>query len=66
MERNRYYVETWDMDAQAFTPQTGVEHGPMSIHDLRKALRQLQGMGYDTNRKFAPSVLVYREEVGDA
>lgn len=53
-----YEVLTWDMDLQKFTPQWGVRRGPYSQFGLRRALRKLRGMGYDTDRSGAPSVLV--------
>lgn len=43
----RYEVTTWDTQRQAFTPQVGVSCGPHTIHGLKRALRKLQGMGYD-------------------
>lgn len=47
-----YYVYTWDMDKQAFTPQEGTKHGegPYTKWGLREALRELQSMGYSTDR----------------
>lgn len=58
MARRTYEVLTWDMDKQKFTPQQGVRRGPWSKWGLRKALRALQQIGYDTHRSGAPSVLV--------
>ena len=49
----RYYVYTWDMDLQRFTPQSGVRCGPYSLWGLRRALRRLQSMGYDCGRQDA-------------
>ena len=54
----RYEVMTWDIDKQAFTPQIGVRRGPYKLFGLRRALRKLNEMGYDTHRADAPSVLV--------
>ncbi len=58
--RAKYYVRTWDMDLQRFTPQQGVRTGPYSLFGLRAALRKLRTMGYDIKRTFAPSVLIER------
>lgn len=55
----RYYVYTWDTNKQDFTPQSGVRCGPYSLFGLRKALRALQGYGYETHRQ-SFSVLVQR------
>ena len=56
----KYCVLTWDPERQRFTPQSGVRQGPYTIWGLRKALRKLQAMGYDTRRKGGHSVLVER------
>jgi hypothetical protein len=53
----RYFVTTWDIDLQQFTPQRGCPTGPYSKWGVRKALRRLQELGYDTYRG-APSVRV--------
>lgn len=58
----RYYVKTWDANKEEFTPQKGVRCGPYSLFGLRKALRELNCMGYDTKRDTAHSILVYKEE----
>lgn len=55
--KTRYYVYTWDANKQGFTPQKGVRCGPYSLFGLRKALRALSRVGYDTGRN-APSVYV--------
>jgi hypothetical protein len=55
----RYRVLTYDPETDRFTPQRGVKSGPWSLWGLRRALRKLRSMGYDTNRN-APSVLVER------
>ncbi len=66
--KSRYYVETWDSDKQAFTPQKGVRRGPYSLWGLRKAIRKLRGMGYPVNYSNYlavtndPAVLIYRED----
>lgn len=62
MKRKRYFVRTWDSDKQSFTPQKGVRVGPYTLMGLRKALRQLQGLGYDTSRAGGVSILVEDEE----
>lgn len=55
-----YFVETWDIDLQRFTPQIGLSPGPYTLFGLRKALRQLQTMGYMANRNDA-WITVYKE-----
>jgi hypothetical protein len=57
MKRPRYYVMTYDYERETYTPQKGVRKGPYTLFGLRKALRALAGMGYDTGRQ-SPSVLV--------
>ena len=57
----KYYVTTWDMDRQEFTPQRGVRTGPYTLFSLRRALRELRAAGYDA-RKGDCSVLVARDE----
>lgn len=47
----QYYVTTWDLDKQCFTPQKGVRTGPYSLWGLRRALRKLKNLGYSCNRK---------------
>ena len=46
----RYYVLTWDLNKQTFTPQIGVRKGPYSLFGLRKPLRALRGIGYSADR----------------
>ena len=55
-----YYVTTWDTEQQRFTPQEGVSPGPHSKWELRKVLRELQTLAYDTSRNGGHSVLVER------
>ncbi len=55
-----YSVKTWDMDLQEFTPQNGVPAQVHGMGELRRALRSLQGMGYD-GTKADNAVLVERE-----
>ena len=54
----RYEVLTWDVDKQHFTPQQGVRRGPYTKWGLRRALRALRDMGYNTSRRGGFSVLV--------
>lgn len=42
----RYFIETWDVEKQAYTPQKGVRRGPWSKWGLRRAIRKLREMGY--------------------
>lgn len=60
--KNRYYVHTWDPDTKEFTPQNGVRVGPWSKWGLRKALRSLQDMGYETTRAGGFCVLVWSDK----
>lgn len=46
------------MNTGTFTPQKGVRTGPYSKWGLRKALRALQAMGYETSKAGGVSVLV--------
>src|SRR5438128_2191639 len=54
----RYYVLTYDYEKEDYTPQQGVRKGPYSLFGLRKALRKLRGMAYDTR---GADVYVYSE-----
>lgn len=54
----KYTVTTWDADKQDFTPQKGVRAGPWSQWGLRRALRRLREMGYQTHRSVAHCILV--------
>ena len=57
----RHYVETWDTNKQAFTPQAGVKSGPYSLFGLRRAVKRLRELGYE-GRRNDPSVYVYSAE----
>ena len=52
MSKHRYDVLTWDHEADRFTPQKGVRRGPWSLMGLRRAIRRLLEMGYDTTSIF--------------
>lgn len=43
-----YSVGTWDMDAQAYTPQVGLSVPSVNIdvRQLRRAMKELREMGY--------------------
>lgn len=68
MSEARYTIETWDTDLQEFTSQEGMENPTkdVDIHGLRRALRELQSIGYscEYSRRQCeasdPSVFVYR------
>jgi hypothetical protein len=62
VKRRKYRVTTWDPAKEGFTPQPGVRAGPYTQFALRKALRKLRNLGYDTDRN-APSI--YVEETTD-
>lgn len=55
--RTKYYVKTWDIELETFTPQQGLRTGPYSLFGLRKAFRKLRRMGYAADRH-DPSVYV--------
>lgn len=57
MKKRQYFVTTYDLEKEAFTPQKGVRKGPYSLFGLRRALRSLREMGYMAC-KGDPSVLV--------
>lgn len=59
--KQRYYVRTIDPDTGRWTPQKGVRCGPYTQFGLRKALRKLRSMGYDTSRQGGHCVLVEKE-----
>ena len=48
--KTRYDVLTYDWDKREYTPQRGVRRGPWSKWGLRRALRKLRKLGYDTGR----------------
>jgi transcriptional regulator with XRE-family HTH domain len=54
-----YFVLTYDVEKERFTPQKGVSKGPYSLWGLRRALRKLQRLGYETDRN-TPSVLIFK------
>jgi hypothetical protein len=58
MPKPTYEVLTWDMDKQTFTPQQGVRKGPYSKWGLRRALRKLRSMGYETTKAGGVSVFI--------
>lgn len=60
MSKPRYRVLTWDYIREKFTPQIGVRCGPYRLMGLRKALRALRELGYETTRTGGFSVLVER------
>jgi hypothetical protein len=45
--RERYYIYTYDVEKEKFTPQPGVRCGPYSLFGLRKAILACRSMGYD-------------------
>lgn len=67
-DERKYYIETWDTEAQKFTPQDGVPVGPYTLFGLRKAVRELRNLGYPCNYGGRlgdggdPFVSCYREE----
>ena len=50
MKQKQYFVLTYDMDSEEFTPQVGVRAGPYTLFGLRKPLRELRSMGYEASR----------------
>lgn len=56
----KYYVYTWDIELQRFTPQIGVPYGPYTLFGLRVPMRELANMGY-AGRGDDPCVLVTTE-----
>lgn len=44
----QYLITTRDPETDEFTPQKGCPHKVNGVAGLRKALRKLQGMGYET------------------
>lgn len=59
MTKAVFEVSTWDYEKQEFTPQKGVRHRVHGPAGLRRALRALSGMAYDTGR-WSTDVLVER------
>lgn len=45
-----YYVFTWEMEIEKFTPQIGVPCGPHSLQRLKEAMKKLRTMGYSCHR----------------
>jgi len=56
--KQKYEVLTWDIEKQEFTPQAGVRCGPYSLFGLRRALRKLRAIGYETTKAGGMSVLI--------
>ena len=56
MKEAKYSVATWDMDLQRFTVQAGltVESVNVPLWTLRRVLKELQGMGWETYRIRCP------------
>ena len=54
-----YSIGTWDPDEQAYTPQIGltVPSFNITLHQLRRAMRELREMDYSCHR--------FRDEDGD-
>ncbi len=61
MTKPRYYVRTYDWNAEEYTPQAGVKVGPYSIWGLKRALQRLRSLGYQAHRQ-DNDVLVERED----
>lgn len=59
MKDRRYFVRTWDVEQDNYTPQDGVNPGPHSLWDLKRALRELQACGYQCDRHDS-AVFVHR------
>ena len=49
-KKHKYWLTTWDSEAQDFTPQAGVWTGPYTLWGLRRALRALRDTGYQATR----------------
>lgn len=60
-KRARYYVLTYDVEKEDFTPQSGVRSGPYSLWGLRKVLRKLREFGYD-GRRNDNSIYIYKKD----
>ena len=52
MSEPRYSIGTYDTDAQGYTPQSGVSVPAFNITraQLRRAMKELRGMGYTCHR----------------
>jgi len=46
-----YSILTWDMELEHWTPQEGVPHTGLTIHELRRSMRLLQEQGYPCHRR---------------
>lgn len=50
-----YSVGTWDADAEAYTPQTGVPAFNLTLAELRRSLKALKDCGYSCHRTRGPN-----------
>jgi hypothetical protein len=47
-----YSIGTWDTDAQAYTPQIGVDKSfNLTVSELRQAMKRLKYLGYSCHRR---------------
>lgn len=48
-----YSVRTWDPELETYTPQVGlsVPSNGLTLHQLRRALKELRGLGYTAHRR---------------
>lgn len=46
-----YSIGTWDMDAQAYTPQVNVPSFNLTAFELRQSMRMLRDCGYSVHRR---------------
>lgn len=47
-----YSVGTWDSEAQAYTPQIGLDKSfHLTLAELRQAVRRLKRLGYSCHRR---------------
>lgn len=60
--KTKLYVRTWDHEKHKWTPQRGVRTGPYTQFGVRRALRKLRSMGYETGRENGFSVLIESSE----
>lgn len=51
MNQPLYSIGTWDIDAQAYTPQAGVNCLNITRADLRRRIGSLRCMGYSCHRR---------------